>query len=240
MDISIALNGNELIKCSYGYLEPFAPTTSRKITFEGITWVENDIRSLYGYEIEVSVNVYSRQKELTPLYDFKIYVLDHQNLSGNSWWVSGLIINEYNDEYRQGVVDVFNLWQDEKNIDWVGLPVNSSLKKDYIFACLVYSGVSNRLNEQDSYSFDMGLVKEENDFFYLAGKEFIGEKGYFGHDFHAFKDCLLTVFHQSGYFNNKKVVFHNVNSISDKDLIAFYMEIKEVFLRFKFTIEENL
>ena len=86
--------------------------------------------------------------------------------------------------------------------------MNSTLKADYIFACLIYSGVSSEIIEQDSYVFDIGLIKEERDFFYMAGKQFVGERGYFGHDFHAFKDCLLSVYHQSGYFYNKKIIFY--------------------------------
>jgi hypothetical protein len=85
----------------------------------------------------------------------------------------------------------------------------------------------------------MKLINEERDIFYLAGKEFVGDRGYFGHNFHAFKDCLLTVFHQSGYFNNKKVVFYNANRITDNALLDFYKEIKEIFIRYKFIVEEG-
>ena len=66
--------------------------------------------------------------------------------------------------------------------------------------------------------------------------EFIGDRGYFGHDFHTFKDCLLELYNYNGFFYDKKINLLNSNSyknddknqldIIEKDITNIYVEGK--------------
>lgn len=84
------------------------------------------------------------------------------------------------------------------------------------------------------------MINQYEDFLYLAAVEFYGERGYFGHDLHTFDDCLLSIYHEKGYMNGKKVILLNAGKITIPDLLKLYEEVKEIFLRYKFSIERGI
>ncbi len=110
-------------------------------------------------------------------------------------------------------------------------------KSAYFSACLFNSGISETMLEKDVYEIDMSLVMEKQDFIYLASLAFMGDRGYMGYNLYTFSDCLLTLFHKRGWFDGVKVKFLNLGSISEK-VRDLYIEIKEIFLKFKFDVIE--
>jgi hypothetical protein len=134
----------------------------------------------------------------------------------------------------QGVIDVFNLWQLGRKFDWQALSIHSSLKKDYNDACLKYFGLGTQILDKEIYQLDVSLILEELDFYYLAGVEFFGDRGYFGYDLHSFTDCLIELHKYNGYTPGKTILFRGGDKINDPQIESFLNEIKSVLLRFGF------
>lgn len=234
--IALGFGGEDFIKCNYIWLEPYARNTGRKFVFSGIQSGRNIVT--HNDIISVDIAVSNVQDEWVFFIQFDILVLNYDkgNMADGKWWVYGNVCNIDEMQYMQGEIDSFNIWQKGEVFDWFNLPINSPLKLDYIGACMIYSGLSTKMNEKEIFYFDISLVKEERDFFYLASLEFVGDRGYFGHDFHTYKDCLLEIYNHSGYFFNKKISFINADKIHSPEILALIENVKSVFLEYKFCI----
>jgi hypothetical protein len=198
IQIVLKEKAEKILKSKHIFLEPYAPNTSRKFVFSQLTFLK-ELNDFYGDEVVVLIYVETNDEINHLLFEFKVNILDYSEPIGKSWWLSGLVFGDYDLGYRQGVIDVFNLWQQRKSFEWFADHTNPFSKSDYIFACFTYSGLSKEIIEKGVYKIDLSLVKEEQDLYYLVSENFLGERGYFGHNIHTFKDCLIEISHQERY-----------------------------------------
>ena len=245
MKIKIYNRNEILLTCKYVWLNPFAPTTLRALTFyeiseaskEKLQQFEVNDAYLEGDEFKINIDIYDKSKRRQPVYEFKLrlkeYITDVRSLT-----LFGLIYDDYGDVYKQGVIDVFNLWTKKKQLNWFELPVNSPTKSDYLLCCMMYSGLSKHFIKE-YFQINMSLVQEDVDFIYLASLEFVGVKGYFGHNLYTFEDCLLEIYHNRGFSEPKKMRLFNVGEIINPQIINLYREIKGILGRFNFIIETD-
>jgi hypothetical protein len=246
MKVKVYAEGKILLTCKYIWLDPFAPGTARRFTFKDISATSkkrilqktDDAFYIGLNELKIQVDVFDKFRRRISIENFKVHLIDYGDLEKSSLWISGLVYDDYFTEYRQGRMDIFSLWAKDQSIQWVDLPLNSPLKKDYINSCLKYSGLSSQILDRDYYKIDWSLINEERDFLYWASLEFIGEKGYFGHNLYTFEDCLLEIFHNGGLKEQRKMTFFSSTKISDPKVYELYQFTKGVFERFKFLIEE--
>jgi len=234
MKVNLILEAKVFLTCKYLFLDPIAPNSGRKIVFHNITKIEEV--DIVNKTIMVRVSADSKCSGEISLGSFRmnIYESGDFDIDSNSFWIYGEL---YNDgyEYVQGVIDVFDLWQANQRFDWFSQPTYSSLKKNYNEACYKYSGLGTKFLDKEIYQLDVSSVVEELDFFYLASMEFFGDKGYFGHDLHSFTDCLIEVHRHNGYTCNT-ILFLGSDSLTDSNLKALLIDIKNVLLRFKFKL----
>jgi hypothetical protein len=234
LNVILKVNENEVVSCRYIYLEPYAPNTGRKFTFSDFKSSPKEIE--YNDIVNVDVSIVDKENKQQSLVQFDIVALNHSFYDElDEKWLYGNITSIGVTEFRQGLIDVFYTWARDEQFDWFAIPPSSSyLKLDYISACMIYDGIYTSINDKSHYTFDMSIIKEEKDFFYLASLEFIGERSYIGHDLHTFKDCFHTLHSECGPFKDKTVVFENVHKISDSEIRIFFDEIKSFFLKYGF------
>jgi hypothetical protein len=238
--IEVRIGPRLLMKGKFIMLEPYAPDTTRQIIFSDVHWLENNKDPVCDQKLNIVVSYLKKNGEWGHYTEFKINLLESHGFGTSEWRVSCFISQDDEDKvYRQGITDIFKLWQEEKNISWFSLPEAHHLKADYISACLFYTGISDSMVEREVYEIDMSLVNEEQDFLYLAGLAFIGDRGYLGRDLFTFNDCLLTIFHKRGaFFDGLKVVFLNTKNLS-QTMLHLYGEIRSIFIKFKFEVLET-
>lgn len=219
LNIGIYLNGEQIAQCNYIKLEAYAISTARKFTFKDVIF-NKKVNISYKDKISVGVSCFTTyNNEMYPLYEFNILLLDFDK---ELQWVYGLIYHDYEEEYRQGILDVFNIWEKKQEIDWFTLPLNNVFKTDYISACLYYSSVNTDIIDKDIYTINVINVKEYRDVLYLLSEEFFGERGYIGHNFHSFADCLLEISIKNKKLKDKKLIFKNTENLFIKDDNLFF------------------
>lgn len=220
-------------------LEPCSHDTTRQFIFRENQWEKSEPGELNDGELIVSVFYFTKRDEWKYHTEFRLRITECHQLSKEELQVSGLINQDDTDKpYSQGITEIFKIWQNNMEIDWFSLPENHFLKHDYFVACMINTGISETILEKQVYEIDMSLVKEFQDFIYLAGLAFIGNRCYIGYTLYTFADCLLTIFHKRGaFFSDVNVRFLNASSLRNGDT-NLYGEIMEIFIRFKFNITE--
>jgi len=216
-------------------LEPYAPNSGRRFIFSGVK--TNAELVTHNCVITVSVTVQNKRAQYVNLIQFDLIVLNFYDLSNIEWCVYGHFQNLETIEYRQGIVDVFNDWQKGLLFNWFNKQIDSGLKLDYISACMIYSGLPTKIVDKEVYQLDLSLIKEERDFYYLASLELLGDRGYFGHDFHTFRDCLLEIYNHNDFFHDKKIKFINSIHPQNDELSDLFEKIRAKFIDFKFSID---
>ncbi len=225
--------------CSYLYLEPFANASGRRLTFKKVSFVEKATANL-AYEDIVKVKIWCASKHSyrkRHLFEFSIKIIDTAYTTNTDFWIYGFIHHDFLEEYRQGVIDIFSMWEKNIDINWKELSIGSYLKKDYIIACLSYSSLSTVLLDSATYQIDLSFAKEQEDFLYLLSVALLGKRGYIGHNLFTFNDCLLELFNHNGYFSEKYIIFNGL-SVLDKESLLVYNEFKEILVKYKFVIKE--
>lgn len=239
LKIQLLKNDKIFATCNYLYLEPFASASGRKLTFSKVSFIEKEVVDLTWVDkIQVKVWCASKHKYRKQyLSELSITIIDTAYTTDTEFWIYGLIHHDFSEEYRQGVIDVFKMWEKNINVNWKELPIGSYLKKDYIRACLFFSSLSTVLLDRTTYQVDLSFATEEEDFLYLFSNAFLGERGYIGHNLFTFDDCLLEIFNHNGYFSEKNIIFNNLNTLN-KNSVLIYEDFKKVLLKYKFVITE--
>ena len=95
--------------------------------------------------------------------------------------------------YNQGYIDNFKLLTDKKEkIKWYEL--NDKQKYYYLRGCCLLSGVREDIDNMNSVIvIDLSKAKTDLDIYYEIGKAFFKSYGYFGTEFHSFRDCLINI-----------------------------------------------
>jgi hypothetical protein len=229
-------------------MEPFADGTSRKFVFSDPIFANNIVLTgnsnptdfLFSFDaLKISIHITNKAGEWIPVYEFKIHLIDYNYSAQETCWVRGLIYDDYFEEYRQNVIDIFTLWETNGSIEWFDLPIGSLKKADYFNCCRLYSGIRSDIVERDYYKIDMSLINEDSDLIYLVSIEFAGEKGYFGNTFYTFEDCLLEVHHRGGFKKKRTVLFFNIGKIKNSKANDIYADAKTLLSRFNFVIRER-
>lgn len=103
------------------------------------------------------------------------------------------ILNDPLGIYDQGYIDNFKLLTDKKEkIKWYEL--NDKQKYYYLRCCYLLNGVKENIDNMNHIIVvDLSKVKTDLDVYYEIGKSFFKSYGYFGTEFHSFRDCLISI-----------------------------------------------
>lgn len=103
------------------------------------------------------------------------------------------ILNDPLGLYNQGYIDNFKLLTDKKGkIKWYEL--NDKQKYYYLRGCVLLGGVKENIdNINSTIIIDLSNAKTDLDVYYEIGKAFFKSYGYFGTEFHSFRDCLISI-----------------------------------------------
>jgi hypothetical protein len=168
-----------------------------------------------------------------------IEILEWHNLSKNTVFLRGNVTEmDFCVSYQQETFGVLNMWQNGQELDWLSLDYRSPWKRGYLSACLRFSSVHGHIVKKEAYLIDVSLLWEEDDMYYLGAEAFFGKRGYMGYDFHTFKDCASIIAEENMSSEGITVRFLQVSRLKNY-LADFYRQVKEVFARYKFTIEEQ-
>jgi len=230
--------------CKHAFLNPYSPDTSREIIFSQMKFISpniffdesDDIRFILK-ELDLHVSIMNKSGTWSAIYGCKLRVIDYGEITNDRWWITGLVHDDDYDFYNQEIVDFFSIWENNKKIDWFSFS-RSNKKRAYIMSCYLYSRLSISIVKKYFYEIDLALIKETIDFFYLAGLTFIGERGYFGSDLYTFEDCLLIVYRNKSLDAGLKIVFLNRQKLINQ-MVESYQLLKDILLRFNFSIEER-
>jgi hypothetical protein len=240
LNISILLNNTIVMQGSSINLDPYSTTTGRKFNVENPQYDEG-LNISYRDILTVTISYLKHDNEVVFISELNIIVLDYGELNSVNWWFYGLIDNynkEYRqEEYRQDLVDTFNLWQHNKVFDWFSFPYNAPQKEGYIDACLIYTSLCKTIKDNKKhFRIDVSKVREYRDFIYLMSIAFEGDRGYFGHSFYTFCDCLLELYHNNNeVFKDCVIEFTGVSEMRMDDENFFEDAITE-FLKYKINI----
>ncbi|WPO84295.1 hypothetical protein SD427_08155 [Chryseobacterium sp. JJR-5R] len=188
MEIKFLLNDNILLSTKY-------IKVITKKDFDKIIIIKNDIKYA-NLQFRDILN-----KDIIIRLDFKgiksfknDYFFNVSNLliKTKEIIISG-ILNDPLGIYNQGYLDNFKLLTDKKErIKWYEL--NSKQKYYYLRGCALLSGVRENIdNENPIIIIDLSNAKIDLDVYYEIGKAFFKSYGYFGTEFHSFRDCLINI-----------------------------------------------
>mgnify|MGYP000913295640 FL=1 len=234
LNICLYLGGEEIAKCDGITLEFYSTTTARKFFFQNVRF-NKKVNVSFRDKLSVKIFCFTKYKSKRfPLYEFDLLLLDFDD---ELRWANGLINNNYDEEYKQGIINVFNQWGKNQKIDWFTLPLDTISKSDYISACFYYSSLSTNIVAKDIYILDVANAKEYRDILYLCAEEFFGDRGYMGHSFHSFADCVLEIGQK---LENKKIIIKNCKNLVIKDDYFFLQDVMNEFLKYgvSFFMEE--
>ncbi|PKF73280.1 hypothetical protein CW752_14735 [Chryseobacterium sp. PMSZPI] len=95
--------------------------------------------------------------------------------------------------YDQGYIDNFKLISDKKEkIKWYEL--NDKQKYYYLRSCYFLGGLRKTIdNTEPIIEVDLSKARTDLDIYYEIGKAFSNSYGYFGTEFHSFRDCLINI-----------------------------------------------
>jgi hypothetical protein len=135
--------------------------------------------------------------------------------------------------------DILSHWRQGKtNLDWRPLTTFSE-KREWLQACLSWSGLPRQRIISSYYIIDGNQVTLKLDFYCLLGETFFGYRGYFGQDSHGFNDCFseIFIFEKPTVESGAKVIFKNSAQIKEvlNEEIFFY--IVESFKLHGFDVE---
>jgi len=95
--------------------------------------------------------------------------------------------------YKQGYIDNFKLLTEKKEkIKWYEL--NDKQKYYYLRGCVLLNGVKETIDNMNPVIvIDLSKARTDLDVYYEIGKAFFNSYGYFGTEFHSFRDCLISI-----------------------------------------------
>ena len=241
LKVLLSANGDVFAISNDLEMEPYSLSTARKFIFKNLN-VISEVQLSYRDKVNVQIsNTRRGNLDDNALHDFEILLLDCEELQKADWWIYGLVYNAYEDEYRQGIIDVVRVWQNDKVYEWNKLPIGSPLKGDYFMACFYYSSIQSKMIDKDTLYIDVSQVKEEQDFYYFLSIEFFGPRSYIGRNFYTFDDCLLELYnHDKNLLTSKQIVFYNAHKLFSDNVDRALKEIKHILSKYGLVVKDEL
>lgn len=163
-----------------------------KKDFDKIIIKRNDIKSVNLQFGEISnqdliIKVYFKTFENEYVFSVSDILITNREI------VLTGILNDPLGIYNQGYIDNFKLLSDKKGkIKWYEF--NDKQKYYYLRGCYLLNGVRENIDNTNSViEIDLSKVRTDLDVYYEIGKAFFNTYGYFGTEFHSFRDCLVSV-----------------------------------------------
>lgn len=166
-----------------------------KKDYEKIVIKKTDIKSVNLQWGEISIQDLVIRVTFKGLKDFENnYVFNASDIIVKN--IELILIGILNDPlgiYNQGYVDNFKLLTDKREkINWYQL--NEKQKYYYLRGCCLLNGVREDIDNMNSViQIDLSKVRTNLDVYYEIGKAFFNSYGYFGTEFHSFRDCLINI-----------------------------------------------
>ena len=126
--------------------------------------------------------------------------------------------------------DIIAQWKSNNlSIDW--RPMTPEGKRQWLKACLFWSGLPNRTIPSFHYVIDGNQVTSDLDLYCLLGEVFFGYRGYFGQGIDGFDDCFseISIYNPDGVVKDgATVVVKNaleLKSVLDEDYFQIIVDI---------------
>ncbi|KFF73240.1 hypothetical protein HX13_21710 [Chryseobacterium sp. P1-3] len=164
----------------------------RKKDFDKIVIKRGDIKSInLQFEKIYKQDVIIRASFKTFKNDYIFNVSDI--LISNTEIVLTGILDDPLSIYNQGYIDNFKLLCDKKEkIKWYEL--NDKQKYYYLRGCYFLGGLRKSIDNMNPIIvIDLSKARTDLDVYYEIGKAFFNSYGYFGTEFHSFRDCLINI-----------------------------------------------
>lgn len=220
-------------------LEFYAPTTLRKFYLKNVNPKVQDIQLYHGDEVRIQISFYHRYENslyYSDIIDIGLY--DSNKVSDELWVLEGTLTSEMV-YYSQGVIDVYNHWQANKEANWHNLPTGITIL-DYISACLKYTSIIEDTPKEKVFEIDFSLIKSELDIACAFAEAFFGKRSYMGRYLDTLEDCILTLYHKRGsYFEDKTIKLKNLDKSIPDEVKAVIPELKKILKNFKFQLIEE-
>jgi hypothetical protein len=89
--------------------------------------------------------------------------------------------------------EILQHWrQGKSSLDWRRLTSNKE-KKNWLQACLHWTGLPKRPIRAFNYIIDGAQIKSDTDYYCLLGEVFFGYRGYFGSNLDGWYDCFSEI-----------------------------------------------
>ncbi|HAS39074.1 MAG TPA: hypothetical protein DCS93_01280 [Microscillaceae bacterium] len=215
-------------------LEPYSTSTLRKFYLQNIAPLTDDFLLQGGDEIRIEIQFYNKPQDsfnYTDIIEMRLYKVEYSN--NDQWVLEGTIT--YDPIYHQGVIETYDHWQNGKLLKWYGLPQEISTL-EYIHACMNYTSISTVTPEKTVFEIDFNLIKSELDIACAFAEAFFGERSYMGRYLDTLDDCLLTLYHKRGYFEDKTILLKNVQSPLLPEVAKVLPELRQILQKYKFQV----
>ena len=212
MIVSFLINDTTIFTSNYVELNPVAYTTRREFVFKNIS-IKNSIYLLDKDNAAIRVKIIDKNRKEKSIYYVELFLITVDELiEGKDFSVGGFVINQF-EEYEQGVVDIFNVWQTGSELNWREFDTRIDLKHSYFTACRLWFSNSKLIYCSKEEEINCELIKDEADLFYYISKCLFEEKAYAGYSMHTFEDRLVGL---PKVNHDVNLVFTNFNSIEDR------------------------
>ncbi|OJJ23437.1 hypothetical protein BKI52_03490 [marine bacterium AO1-C] len=218
-------------------IEPYSTSTLRKFYLLNVTPVAGNYLLQGGDEIQIDIQFYNRHHDdfhYSDLITMRLY--DTKRSNNKSWTLEGTITNE--STYHQGVIEVYNHWQMGKPLNWHNLPPEIATL-EYISACLKYTGINAVTPEKTVFEIDFRLIKSELDIACAFAEAFFGARSYMGRYLDTLDDCILSLYHKRGYFEDKTIVLKNTQHSLTDEVRKVLPELQQILDGYKFQVIEQ-
>ncbi len=232
--IQILLDDEVIAEADNIQLEYYSTSTLRKFYFTGLQPKIDNVLLEIDDVLWVEIHYFSGNKNdfhYSDSIELELYEINHS--SSDLWILTGMLTNYYS----QGIIDVYNYWKSGKELQWYNLPKDISII-DYISSCLKFSSIQEITPKQDRFELDFSRIKSELEISCAFAEEFLGKRSYMGRYLDTFNDCLLTLYHHHGYFEDKTIVLKYKNLSIDEELQALIVELKSILNTYKFQVVE--
>ncbi|WP_267401524.1 MULTISPECIES: hypothetical protein [unclassified Chryseobacterium] len=138
--------------------------------------------------------------------------------------------------YNQLIVDVFYLWSQNIEIEW--LKINSlEMKASYLGACYLWNSYDYVIENKGDINIQGELINCSEDLYYYLGESIMGKRGFFGSNLDSLDDFLIDLCKNNTIDNC--IIFNNTETIINNTSKYFFETIVLLLGKSKFQVQIN-